>query len=127
MKLNHDCVRDTLLYLESNLELNKSITLSTISIPKHSLEDITYTVQKLAEAEFLNIKLFCYDNEYNCFISSISYKGHEYLDNIRDDGIWKETKKILSKFTSVSLSFTATVAAEVLSNVILASMGIPKI
>ena len=39
MKLNYDCIRDVLLYLEENLELNNSIYLENIKLD-YSSDDI---------------------------------------------------------------------------------------
>ncbi len=25
---------------------------------------------------------------------NLTYEGHKFLDNVRDDGVWKETKKL---------------------------------
>ena len=48
MKLNYDCIRDVLLYLEENLELNNSIYSEHINL-NYSPEDIQYSVLKLEE------------------------------------------------------------------------------
>jgi hypothetical protein len=43
-------------------------------------------------------------------ISRLTWKGHEFLDDIRDSGIWEKTKKRLSGLPSVSLSIVAEIA-----------------
>ena len=46
MKLNYDCIRDILLYLEENLELNNSIYSENIEL-NYSSEDIQYSMLEL--------------------------------------------------------------------------------
>ncbi|WP_326938421.1 DUF2513 domain-containing protein [Bacillus atrophaeus] len=45
-----------------------------------------------------------FDESYEFVISSISYSGHEFLDNIRDSNIWSQTKSSISALSGVSLS-----------------------
>lgn len=55
---------------------------------------------------------------------NLTYDGHKFLDNIRDDKVWKDTKTILSKFSSVSLSFVSSVASNVISQLIQKQFGL---
>jgi len=118
LKLNHDCVRDTLLYLEENLKLDDSLNCFQISIPKYNSEDIVYTIQKLSDGNLINVIDCSTLGGYSCIITSLTFKGHEYLDNIRDSKVWKQTKSIISKIASVSLDVTSKVAAQVVSNIL---------
>lgn len=118
MKLDRDCVRDLLLFVESldHGQVVQSDDLGNIpALASHSAETITYTVEKLDEAGFLNVKFMrVLGGEDPFFIKSITWDGHQFLDNIRDDGIWKETKKVTSKIASVSVGILADVAASVM-------------
>lgn len=115
MKLIHDCVRDVMLYIEENLQDNRTISTSAIAndLSKYSLEDIKYTCKKLNEARYLEIS-----NSIGGGIAiiSMSYNGHIFLDSIRDDGVWKETKSKVSKIASVSLPILQQVAATIITN-----------
>ena len=51
-------------------------------------------------------------------ISSITYEGHQFLDNIRDDKVFAKTKAILSKFKSVSIEVISETASKVITNMI---------
>ena len=67
MKLNPDCIRDVLLYLEENLSYNHetegSIEHNTITIHKiskdlheekgYEIDDINYSVEKLLEIRYI--------------------------------------------------------------------------
>nr|DAP67149.1 MAG TPA: YjcQ protein [Caudoviricetes sp.] len=121
MKLFHDCVRDVMLYLEDNLEDTYFINSESITLKKYSSKDITYTLKKLAEAGFIEIDKVTYENNFN--IKWMTYYGHQFLDNIRDNKVWSETKSILSKFSSVSLNMVQNIASQVISNLIIASLN----
>ena len=68
MKLNPDCIRDVLLYLEENLTYNHerqgSIEHNTIKIQKiaenlhsqkgYEIDDVNYSVEKLIEIRYIS-------------------------------------------------------------------------
>ena len=117
MKLNHDCVRDMLLYLENNL-YDKSLKIRSIAsdFEKHyTLDEIVYTFQKLQEAGFIKT-----GTDYACtkhsHITSITWKGHNFIDNIRDTKVISLAKKALKDFKSVSIEALASVCSDVIIN-----------
>ncbi|WP_345807556.1 DUF2513 domain-containing protein [Bacillus pumilus] len=116
MKLNHDCVRLLMLEFEEKLGLNDDICLSDIKSSKiadqFGQDETIYCVTKLIETEYLIGSIQRGGNEiWDIIVSSISFSGHEFLDNIRDDGIWKDTKAKISQLASVSLPTVSQVAA----------------
>jgi len=125
MKLNHDCVRDVLLFVEENLPYGHYVDFSAIEIPDYSREDLLYTADKLIEADYLNGKKENYLGSHTPAIrvTSMTWSGHQFLDNIRDDSVWKSTKKVLSKFSSVSLSLMGNVASQVITSLVQNQIG----
>ncbi len=122
MKLSHDCIRDLMLYLEQNLSYNDELEINNLQLKDYSIDEIMYTTEKLSEADFLicdnSIEI---DDEYPIMlVNSITYKGHQFLDSIRDDKIWKNTKKTISKLASASLP----IIQEVASSLIKSSLGL---
>ena len=128
MKLNHECVRDILLTVENKLVVGTYIKgLAAFDELKYSDNDKFYSIQKLIEARYLegNASLFLGSTpehpNYNIFIKSITYYGHQFLNNIRDDGTWKKTiSTIGSKTKSVSIEIISQVA----SNILRSSLGL---
>ena len=119
MKLNQDCIRDLLLYLEETLKLNDYLSISNISLENYSSEELLYTADKLYEAGYLKCSRKVYDNtDLMIFVSSITYSGHQFLDNIRDDKVFEKTKSILSGFKSVSIEIISETASKVITNLI---------
>ena len=105
MKLNHDCVRLLMLEFEENLGLNDDICLSDIKsskiADKFGQNETIHCVTKLIENEYLIGSIQRGDGEiWDIVVSSISFSGHEFLDNIRDDGIWKDTKAKISQLAA---------------------------
>lgn len=120
MELNHDCVRDILFWVEKNVSLRPIRTDTVINSLDSNWtdEELIYCIIQLNEAELLDGGASMSNggiaiNE----IRKITWKGHVYLDNIRDDTIWRKTKKtVFSKVGSASLSIVSSVAAKILSN-----------
>lgn len=122
MKLSHDCIRDLMLYLEQNLGYNDELEINNLQLKDYLTDELMYTTKKLSEADFLicdnSIEI---DDEYPIMlVNSITYKGHQFLDSIRDDKIWQNTKKAISKLTSASLP----IIQEVASSLIKSSLGL---
>ena len=60
MKLEHDCIRDLLLYLEDNLKYNEKININSLKLDSYSKETLMYTADRLIEAKYLNAS-FCWN------------------------------------------------------------------
>lgn len=129
MKLNNDCIRDLLLYIEENTNLSDDVYIESINDLSYSIEELLYTSIKLKEANFINAEIEqTYDEEnggYSITVFSLTWQGHKFLDNIRDSEVWKTTKGIISKFSSVSLGIIENVAAQVITNMISLQIGQP--
>ena len=89
MKLDKDLVRDILLAVEAHDEPEGLIALE---INVYSAEMVSYHVRLLDEAGLLDA---LDTGGMNCFKwqpTRLTYNGHEFLDIIRDDEVWKLTK-----------------------------------
>lgn len=127
MKLNYECMRDVLIFLEENLTVDCDGELSFGLIclddlygelSQYSNEDIYYSVFNLKQAEFLSCSP---DDEpiYKIYsIDYITFKGHEFLSEIRDNDKWKNVKSILGNVKTFSLSAISAVAEGVTSALI---------
>ena len=121
MKLNHDCVRACMLYLETNLGLKSRINLVSVHLDGYSDDDVLYSFIKLSEAGFINGKPQPAGNNpaYVFITTSITYEGHKFIDSVRDDTVWFATKKISSKVASVSIDILTTIATNVLTKMLI--------
>ncbi|PDZ06296.1 hypothetical protein CON03_08555 [Bacillus cereus] len=118
MKLNHDCVRDLLLTVEEsdrNELLSLHFLLDKNKLQSYSEDDIVYTIQRLIEAGYINADTQTYFEGQDAIISSITWNGHQFLDNIRDKSIWEKTKEKASVVGGVSLPILSELAKSYLA------------
>lgn len=131
MKLNHDCVRECLLYLEKNLEFASTIDPNQlVEYLKYGEKDIFYSLQKLQETGYIEGGISYYYGSNQVYTQSnpirdISWEGHEYLNTIRDNKVWHKTKKVTASLKSVPLSMVKTIATQVLIGLIKEKTGLP--
>lgn len=121
MKLNLDCIRDILLKCEEQCSLNESLcwselTLSDFETLTYSKQDIAYTIILLEEAGYIKAFINYYDDAigYLC-ITRLTYSGHEFLDSIRPDSIWKKIKHHISTIGNVSLPVIQSLGSDFIS------------
>jgi len=128
LKLDRECVRDLLLTIEE-MEFGFELTMRYFStedrLIKYSKETIIYTADKLIEANYVKGKIFyAADDVHEVRLTALTWDGHHFLDNIRDDGVWKKTKNITSKFSSVSIPLLSSIASSVISKMISNELGL---
>ena len=119
MKLNTDCVRDLLLYLESNLSYQTThICINNIQLKDYCTEDLLYTSEKLIEAEYIDSRIVGDNTPPLIIVNDISFKGHQFLNNVRDDKVYSKTKSCLSFLKSTSIEVLSETASKVLTALI---------
>lgn len=126
MKLNPECMRDILLSME-DVEYQKSLPVEQLysSLTDYSQDEINYSVLKLEEAGFIDATLIPYDGGILVIeINDITYRGHEFLADIRSDSIWQNVKSISAKVGSKSLNSLWQIATTVITQIIKAELGI---
>ena len=128
MKLDIECIREILLYLETNLKYanDKPYTYkhTTISIRK-SVDDINkskgldkdllaYAIEKMCDAHIIeaNISRGSHNSIIACDIYDISFYGHQLLEKIRPETIWDKTKNIAQSIGNHSLKFIEDTAQQ---------------
>lgn len=127
MKLNPDCVRQTLLYLEEATAVEvvedrafgyKPVFISQIcsALKNYSKEDVFYSLSNLEQAGYIAADRLNSDGyivEY--VVLYITHSGHEFIGTIQPDGIWGKALPVLMKFGSVSMSLISSVAGNFLT------------
>lgn len=119
MELNQDCVRSILLELEEKLTLNDHVYLNDLkqltTFREYEEDTCIYAILKLIEAGYLNGKPVRGDGRIiDLGISSMTWEGHLFLDNIRDNKIWSKTKESVKGLSSISISLLSSVAGDIL-------------
>lgn len=117
MKLNIDCIRDVLLYIEENLKFNESIPISELyKNLSYTKEDLNYTCYQLRQGGFIKALITNYDNSGNIpsHILEMTLEGHNFLENIRKNDNWKKVKQIASSTGSFALSIISKIAEDLI-------------
>lgn len=124
LKLDKDCVRDVLVYCEKALVMNDlgemdPLRLANLKRGLSSYSDATikYTVKQLIDAEYLDARIPDVDNVFvlDFYIFDITYEGHEFLENIKNDNNWSIIKEIANKIGSSSVDALSKIAASVIT------------
>lgn len=134
MKLDHDCVRDILLWLEENCQFagpQRPKTVVQELSSKYEASQIKYCIQLLTQIGYINggitiapagpghVVVEPHD------IQNLTWEGHEYLDTIRDSTVWEKTKDVASSLKSVSLRTMGTIASQIVIGLIKQKTGLP--
>lgn len=100
MKRNEDCIRSIMMYLEENLSQNKSIKVMDLycCLPEYSKEDVNESALIILERKLAEKKNMDSCSARTIKFSRITDKGHNYLDAIRDETVWKTLKDKFSGF-----------------------------
>jgi hypothetical protein len=128
MKLNHDYIRDILLFIEKELDYknnsgftHKEITNGQLvyneSFSKHDKDELNYALEQLIKSGYIDLASNPNIHRGNINIADIiglTWAGHELLDNIRNDTVWNAVKKKASKFENFSIS-TLAASAKILT------------
>lgn len=105
MKLNHDCIRDILLFIEENVtEENDCVDVSNLTESlksKYDIDTIYYHIRQIHKAGLVDD--VSYGDGNPMFISDLSWEGHSYVDNIRDNKVWAKVKEKTKGIASASL------------------------
>lgn len=123
MRLNHDYVRDILLFIESELEYennqHKELMFGKLlahdNFTKCDKDELLYALELLIQEEYINCArapYFVRGNLMSADIIGLTWKGHELLDNVRNDTVWNAVKQKSMKFGKFSLTTLAMCAKE---------------
>jgi hypothetical protein len=105
MQRDMDLIRDLLLKVESD-PMCDGRHFVTLDIPNYSVEDVDYHLGLLIKAGYLTGT----QTMTTLSVSSLTWEGHEFLDNIKDPGIWSKTKERAKGIPGIALKVLAEIA-----------------
>lgn len=122
MKLNYECVRDTLLAMES-MEYNEALRLPELmekpQLTKYTENEVQYTCLKLLEAGYIvAIAVEIGHTEAIVQVSDITFRGHEFLNTVREDKNWKRIVSVAKSAGVFGLKEIAGIGAKVTADAI---------
>ena len=108
MELDYDFVRQLLLHIEAKAPLQglDGNDLYKFAADKNkNKEDLEYTIIKLVEGKLITANLRYASNKLQRIYNvNLTYQGHEYLNNIRDNKIWKNQWKYKWKYDRIKVN-----------------------
>lgn len=128
MKLNEDCIRDTLSILVNELifiidkKYNKvefgKLTFFDIKneFNQYTNEDICQSLYILAQNNYIRGKHLLDMNGQllsTIYVNEVTYIGYQFYESIQPEPIWQKTKTILKHVGVHSLNFIESVAHDV--------------
>ena len=127
MKLNPNCIRDVLFYLEDNLSITPDLKLEEISIfdlknenkLDYSIQELANTLLTLHEAEFIEVKTDSGDNQITQLdVYRITYDGYQFIESIRPEPVWKKVTLVGKHIGSFSIDVITQIATGVLTSMV---------
>jgi hypothetical protein len=102
MKLDKDLVREILLAVEASEE--DPLGWTELNLEGWEALDVSYHVMLLHEAGLIVGQDLSADEGLEWLPKRLTYRGHEFLDTIRDREVWRLTKAGAEKAGGVSLA-----------------------
>ena len=96
MKRDMDLVREILMFVS---ECDEPVDASIFVSDNHDLDKVLYTIYLMKDADLVDANIIkAYGGKYlGAEIISLTWQGHDFLDNIRSDKVWSQVKKTIAK------------------------------
>ena len=119
MKRNMELVRQILLKLSDH---KHGYAPNPFTIDDYTDEEIGYHCLLLSEAKLIKaVESSAMDDASpRALPIRLTWEGHEFIENVRNENVWNQTKEIVGKLGDASFS----VWTSVLSQVIIKNLGI---
>jgi hypothetical protein len=121
MTFDKDTVREILLRIEASSDPRGWID---IDIPGRSETEVSYHVQILDEAGFIEAENLSDMQNYTWKAKRLTYQGHELLDSIRDPEVWSKTREGASKVGGLALDVLMSLGKAYAKQILREKLGI---
>lgn len=115
MKIDYELVRQLLLKIELSADGHRVFSNMDffVCFPDENQVKVDYHLKYLLDSGLV-------EGDNTICIVDITPYGREYLDNIRDDSVWKSVKERIHKLDSVALPVVSKVA----ESIVLKALGL---
>ena len=101
MKRDMELIRRVLLEVEARPDAHTA----RLQLPEYPDAVVSHHVGLLVQAGLLEGQSYVGSDEEDWYPSKLTWEGHEFLDNIRNDAVWKEvTRKVTATGGSAGLA-----------------------
>lgn len=94
MKRDMDLIRKILFNVEEKETPSGWIKITTA---EHSDEEVAYHIMILDQAGYIDAIDLTSDNGFDWQARNLTWRGHEFLDACRENGIWEKFKNFIGK------------------------------
>lgn len=96
MKRDMELIRKILFKIEETID---NVAKYNLEIEGYTMEQVAYHCSILYEGGYIHAYKGEYggDGLYSFGVGRLTWEGHEFLDKIREDTIWKKTKDTIYK------------------------------
>lgn len=117
MKRDMELVRKILLDIEGRF-VHAPLRSSDIAMDGYSIEEIGYHLRILADGGLIYVidMTSSESTAFTCCVKGIAWQGHDFLDSVRNDGVWSHTKEALKPFGSASFEVVKSIAVAYISS-----------
>lgn len=107
MKRDMDLVRTILLLVEDNPDA----VMETIpEIPEYTKDQVAEHIRLLVEGDMLTATDASSKDEADFFYIRLTWRGHDFIDSVRDSEIWRKTKSAAKRIGSWSIATLGEIA-----------------
>jgi repressor of nif and glnA expression len=114
MKRDWEVIRAILIGMEDLGDTNSS--LSPGDVGGFDSDTVAYHMRILSEAGLIQAEVIDYvDGEIHCRATRLTWEGHQFLDNMRDQQTWNRVKRTIREkgleisFEAIKIAGTAVV------------------
>lgn len=109
---NMDLIRELLLMVEADTRLNgkqwvRFADPGEMGLTDRSAEEVGHHLDLLIEQGFIEGKS---GMETIPVLKKLTWNGHEFLDNIKNDDVWSKTKERIAGLKGIGISVVAAIA-----------------
>lgn len=116
MKRDPEIIREVLLATEA---YEKPTGWIKLDLPGRDADDVSYHVKLLSEAGYLHAQNLTTHTSFCWMPKGLTWKGHEFLDAIRNDNVWQKTKEtVKDKLSTLPLDLLKDVATKVAASML---------
>lgn len=126
MRLNHDYIRNILLFIEENLNYKEytdmpsyhktpsfAEVLSDEYFMDYNQEELLYAMELLIREKYIQCTkepYFVNGSLMSADIVGLTWNGHQFLDNVRNDTVWNAVKEKAKQYGQFSIKTLASAA-----------------
>lgn len=118
-----DLVRSILMMVADS---DDPVSIDDFVDGEHDKQIVGYHISIMKDAGLIKASIMSADNDpyYQCFISSLTWEGNDFLDAVRSDTIWAKTKSAISKTAgSATFDIVKSVAAKIAESMLMTQIG----